>query len=693
MQTSQASTTRFQRLLYAFIACFFMLTVVAAQAQSSDGQPPMDAAIEQQLDTMLNSNLSEAEMGARLLGIMAEMPADTPVMTQIRVQSYLATSYAYEGDIEQAYRLLKEIEAQAQNSGYADALTEVAATRILIKIIEGKLTEAYTLINSAVVPAANATLPRVRYFVHNLIASVYTQKSQTERALEHLIKASDAVNETDSARTPVRRIYLKLRIAEIYTQQTQYEQALQQLDETEEIMIAEDLEASYAPEIQFQRAYIATEQGNFDQAFDLYQELESLIKDDPIRTAMQSTVLNNLGDLAIRTRRFESGIATLEQALAIAEQQKDVITEQTVRFNLGFIQVHLGNYDVGLEAMQNVVEQARGDWVNREVEALLGEYAEALTMAGRYQAANDALLEQRELRETVFNTEMQKNVTELQNLYESKDKAQQIKLLEQQNDLNTQMLQNERQHQLILVLGIIVALLFSILAFYLYRAARRSNLALKDANRRLADQSVRDPLTGLLNRRAMQQELQRQEKEGAAHSDAMVLIDIDHFKRINDKFGHAAGDDVIVEVARRLQAICRDNDKVIRWGGEEFLIYLTNADHQALPRFVTRLLNTIGEEAISTKNAGDISITATAGFISYPFANLSEKEMDWEATLMLVDKALYAGKVHGRNQAWGIMQLNASNQQAQAILDNDLAEAIAQNIVTTVTLHGPNMKP
>lgn len=56
---------------------------------------------------------------------------------------------------------------------------------------------------------------------------------------------------------------------------------------------------------------------------------------------------------------------------------------------------------------------------------------------------------------------------------------------------------------------------------------------------------------------------------------------------------------------------------------------------------------------------------------------------------MLVDKALYAGKVHGRNQAWGIMQLNVAHQQAKAVLDNDLAEAIEQNIVTAITLHGP----
>ncbi|MEA3588559.1 diguanylate cyclase [Pseudidiomarina sp. 1APP75-27a] len=689
MQTTQANKALSSYLMQVVMACALVFAMAVAQAQETVAPPPMAPAVEQQLDDMLNSNLSEAEMGKQVLALLDTLPAGTPDMTQIRVKSYLAMSYGYEDDFTKAYDLLDEIEQQALKSGFPDAITEAAATRVLLKTLEGKITEAYSLINAVIVPAEKASLPRVRYFAHNLVASIYMQKNLTERALEHLIYASDAVNETDSERTPVRRIYLKLRIAEIYSQQTQYEQALLQLNEAEDTVQSNGLELTFAPEIQFQRAYIATEMENFDAAFDIYEELEDQIKDDPQWVAMQPTVLNNLGDLAIRTKRFESGIATLEEALAIAQQQNATITEQIIRFNLGFIQVHLGNHNRGLDAMKAIVEEVRGEWISSEFEGLLGEYAQALSMTGRYQEANEVLLEQRELRAEVFNTEMQKNVTELQNLYESKDKAQQIELLEQQNGLNEQMLKNERQHQLILALGIIVALLFSILALYLYRAARRSNLALKDANAKLADQSVRDPLTGLLNRRAMQQELQRQQREGSAHNDAMVLLDIDHFKRINDKHGHAAGDDVICEVARRLVAICRENDKVIRWGGEEFLIYLSNADADALPRFVRRLLQTIAEQPITTKCSGDIAITATAGFISYPFAGLDEQQMDWEATLQLIDNALYAGKVHGRNQAWGITRLNVPLDKARAALDSDLVEAIEQKVVTAITLHGP----
>ncbi|WP_258239681.1 tetratricopeptide repeat-containing diguanylate cyclase [Pseudidiomarina homiensis] len=660
-----------------------------ATASNDDIAPPqLDANLEAELDRLLIKADSEQAMLEQMQELRQNLDDDTAPMSRVRLLSYIALSFTYLDQVDKAYDLIDKAEIIARDSGLPDAQAEVAATRILIKNIEGKLTEAYTLINTATVHLEQAQLPRVRYFANNLIGSIYLEKNNTERALEHLIAASTAVNETDDERTPIRRIFLKLRIAEIYNKQKLYEQAIEQIDSAEAIMNEAGLEAMYGPEITFLRAVTATEQGLYDQAFDIYSQLERDIKNDPDWGYMQTSVLNNLGDLAIRTKRFEAGIQVLQEALTFAVENNDVINEELIRFNLGFIDVHLGQYEQGLSAMRNVVEKARGKWSNSELEMLLGEYAEALTMASRHQQANAILTEQRQLRESVFNTELQKNVTELQNLYDSKDKAQQIELLQRQKELSDQLLENERQQQVILILGVVVALLLTALAFYLYRAAHRSNQALKQANAQLADQSLRDPLTGLLNRRAMQQELQRQEREQQPSNDAMVLLDIDYFKRINDHHGHSAGDEVIRAVAQRLLDVCRDNDKVIRWGGEEFLIYLKNTDKKALPRFVLRMLKAIAGEPIKTEKEA-LPVTATAGFISYPFADLNQAEMDWEATLQLVDKALYAGKVHGRNQAWGIVSLNVPFAQAHQVLDTDLAKAIEQNLVSAITLHGP----
>jgi diguanylate cyclase (GGDEF)-like protein len=315
----------------------------------------------------------------------------------------------------------------------------------------------------------------------------------------------------------------------------------------------------------------------------------------------------------------------------------------------------------------------------------LGEYAEALVHVNLLNEAIEVLLEQRRLREEAYKGDQQKSIAELQNLYDSKDKAMQIELLSQKNELNQQLIENESQKRTILTLFVVVALFAMILVVLLYRAARRSNRELKVANSMLAEQSVRDPLTGLLNRRALQDKLRAPHK--VAH-DAMLLLDVDHFKRINDNLGHAAGDDVLIEVSKRLLQVSRDSDLVVRWGGEEFLIYLTNTEQSKLPGMAKRMLDVIGSTPIKSGDR-EIWITATAGFISYPFADLQENQMGWEDTLQLADMVLYAGKVHGRNQAWGVMALNKPFAEVQNLLETDLPGAIEQDAISVEIIHGP----
>ena len=125
----------------------------------------------------------------------------------------------------------------------------------------------------------------------------------------------------------------------------------------------------------------------------------------------------------------------------------------------------------------------------------------------------------------------------------------------------------------------------------------------------------------------------------------MVLIDVDHFKRINDTHGHQVGDVVLVALAQRRVEAVRDHDCVARWGGEEFCIALFGAVPSLALTVGQRIVRQVAEEPISTP-AGPIQVTVSAGVALH-----EERETDMNAMLSRADAAMYAAKRDGRNQA------------------------------------------
>lgn len=677
-------------LLFTLLLPLYSATVAVTPAIAQQ-VAVVDTAIEQQLDQLLRADLSNDQRRQAFHTIANDMAESAPIATRVRVLAYLAMEYAYVEQFDEAYRRLAEVRQLAEQYGTIDSLTEVRATYIEIKLAEGKFTEALSLIGETELGLAQTQSPRIRYYSHTLIASVYSNRNQLEKALSHLVAASEAIMETNDSRTSIRRLHVMLQIAQIQSQLHNNEAALARVNEVLELAASAGLTDMFYHDAMLQKALIETNAGSYEQALQTYSALKASLNERPTTNSRWylSTVLNNMGDLDIRTGRYDEGRAVLAEARELALANGDDDSVKLTEFNLAFIDVHQGLHQQALEQMSALVEHFQQRWPETEFEQLLGEYAEALGIAGEYQRQAQVLLQQRDIRDRLFDRELQRNLTELQTVYDSKDKEQQIKLLQQQNSLKEQLLTNEEQRQTILTLLIALSVLAIIIVFFLYRAARRANRQLKHANAKLADQSLRDPLTGLLNRRALQQQLAKP-RSGDNSCDAMILLDVDQFKRINDHHGHQAGDQVLVELAKRLRKVSRDRDQIIRWGGEEFLIYVVNTSNDALPNLVERVLYEIGREPIALAES-ELPVTATAGFISFPFANPDSQPIGWEETLQLADMALYAGKVHGRNQGWGIMRLNVPFSQARQRLETDLPGAIDDHLVDVVTVMGPQL--
>lgn len=166
-------------------------------------------------------------------------------------------------------------------------------------------------------------------------------------------------------------------------------------------------------------------------------------------------------------------------------------------------------------------------------------------------------------------------------------------------------------------------------------------------NRRLDQISRTDPLTGLFNRRDMAMRL-RAHSTGAAGTAAVLLVDIDLFKRINDVHGHDSGDRVLVVFSERLRACVGASASVARWGGEEFLVLLPEADLEAA-RAMSESLRTDLAKPIDTGKT-QVQVEVSIGFANLPLCG--ERAPDaWHHSLQLADSALYLAKSSGRN-AW-----------------------------------------
>lgn len=169
--------------------------------------------------------------------------------------------------------------------------------------------------------------------------------------------------------------------------------------------------------------------------------------------------------------------------------------------------------------------------------------------------------------------------------------------------------------------------------------------ALADANKELTQLAMTDTLTGCFNRRyfmnAADMELSRMKRHG--YSVVVAMVDIDHFKTVNDTYGHEAGDDVLKEVARCCDETVRYEDTVGRLGGEEFAILLPVADAAGASGVLERVRMAIADMSFHSRGK-DFGVTVSIGL-----SELSQADMSIDDGLRRADDALYSAKKQGRN--------------------------------------------
>jgi diguanylate cyclase (GGDEF)-like protein len=172
---------------------------------------------------------------------------------------------------------------------------------------------------------------------------------------------------------------------------------------------------------------------------------------------------------------------------------------------------------------------------------------------------------------------------------------------------------------------------------------------LRESNSRLQALSLEDPLMGIGNRRAMERELKKTASAARRYKRrySVLLLDVDHFKKYNDLYGHQAGDEALRRVAGALKATVRDCDIVFRYGGEEILIVAPETGLKGALILGQRC--NLAVEGLGVEHAGSAYgvLTVTVGVACW---DLDDSETEWNDLVNAADEALYSGKTAGRNR-------------------------------------------
>jgi diguanylate cyclase (GGDEF)-like protein len=402
----------------------------------------------------------------------------------------------------------------------------------------------------------------------------------------------------------------------------------------------------------------------------------------------EAPLLNNYGVSLVANGEPAKGLPLLKRALTLAEQSGNKVGIAHVTHSIGYALRQLGRLDeaqveleralaarreIGARAGEpsTLLELSRVQLARENIAPALELAEQATTLAketgdesseraGQYllsrlhQAAGDveqALAAEREyvrMEQAFLSEQNLQRLAEFETRQRDLLAERELDLLRRDNEIQALQLNSDRQLQLFGALGVAVAILLAV-AVVLY---------LRRVNRRLRRSNAIDDLTGLSNRRYMTKLLDwardryfNSARVGEVREGVLFLVDIDRFKTINDRFGHQAGDAVLVVLAERLRGVCRGvDDRVARWGGEEFLLAARGLTLAQAGEMAERLRSAIAQAPVRLPQGESVAISASIGFAPWPFFE-GGPALAWQDALRMADRALYAAKDAGRN-AW-----------------------------------------
>lgn len=618
----------------------------------------------------------------RALPLLAKVEPDLPAAAPGDHVYFLSLSCIAQyslGHHDRALPLCEQALALARQYGDRDAIARALLSKAYALFAINEMAQSHQLVWEAERLAAHSQDLELR--IRSIISSgeSFAEEGNFPNALTRL---QAAVTQARQSGDPLLMVVSLNSLAYLYNQMREHDKAFAVLDEA--YRVAERLGSPGRLAILKNTEYgVAIDSGQLPRALKAMLtelELARRIKAGPTI----ATALVNLADCNLKLRDYPAALSFAQQALEQARRINDERMMATARINVGQAYLAMGRLVDGKKNIDEGMAWHEKAGNKPDLQMLQAEYGEALERAGDYAAALKAYHRERALSNELFEKRRQKAMVELQEKYEADKRQRQIELLRQENQVKSTEIDNRRLQQRIWWLLATVFALASAVVLLLYRKVRQTNAQLEEKNLELKQQSARDPLTGLYNRRHFQEFMrgyQEPDRRGAGVGpgagsggemvSALFLLDVDHFKHINDTWGHGAGDAVLREIAAALRDILRETDMIVRWGGEEFLAFLPAVPRGGLDEVARRLLAGIPARTVDYQGTS-LSARVSIGFAPFP---LVRGDVSWERAVNVVDMALYLAKGHGRDRAYGVRGFKRTDDAAMREIEQDIETA------------------
>lgn len=678
----------FYRLFFrAGLACL-IVSSLGARADTLQVSP-VQAKIEQ----LLTQSESQKDLSLKqLLELQQGLPPEATLADQREALVSLIHLYLDNDLNEAAAHKIDELSALGER--HNDNWTRAVALNYRAYLCRngGRLEKAKAMIDEAIKLAASVNVKQLTSSVNSTAGMIDEDRGDFKSALKHQLLALENLEQGGLCRSAeIRHIMVLSDIGLLYLSLKNSALSLEYNQRATRLAEAIHAQNKLAM-LSINRGNVYDAQKKFPEAIEAYSQALDMARATSFYR-YEFLALNNLSDVNYRTGNYRKCLQYANESVRLSGKMTNVTYLALADVNVGLCKMGLGEVAVGASQVNQGLDLLRKADGKTTVELVLGQLASAYARAGLYRQAYQALSEQTAVALDMFGADRDRVVAEMQSRYDAIQREKQIEQLEQKSRLQTSEIRNKNLLEIIAVMAAVLALFLAISIYMLYLKVKHSNLHLRELNLKLEFQSKRDPLTGLLNRRAFYDSMKKRRKiserrqsglQNAIH--ALVILDIDQFKLINDTFGHDVGDIVLIEVSHRLSGMMRENDKLMRWGGEEFLLFLNNVTQESLDVIVGRVLNVVGGTSIEVE-LQHLNVTVSIGYILLDQGEYLDANLD--KSLKLADAALYKAKIAGRNRAIGIQTKGIENHDLDAMLTINLDELIRQDKVILTNIAGP----